>query len=168
MTTRVVVVGAGIIGSSIAYQLARRGVDVVAVDKGKGPAEGSTGASSSICRCRYTFPEVVRLAFHGQQAYGNWAEFTGLGEVRSGLQRIGVLWMMGESREKVATDAEKLVSQGVSAEALGPDEVTSLFPALSTCAVPFDMTGEVEHHCAPGEAFLYEPDGGYADPVGAN
>ncbi|MET0697043.1 MAG: FAD-dependent oxidoreductase, partial [Acidimicrobiia bacterium] len=42
----VVVVGAGIIGSSIAYQLARHGVGrVVALDKGKGPAEGSTGAS---------------------------------------------------------------------------------------------------------------------------
>lgn len=168
MNPRVVVVGAGIVGSSIAYQLARRGVEVVALDKGRGPAEGSTGASSSICRCRYTFPEVVRLAYHGQEAYGHWSDFTGLKDVRSGLNRVGVLWLMGESTGKVAADAEKLVSQGVSAEALGPGDVTSLFPALSTCGVPFDLTGEVEHQCAPGHAFLYEPEGGYADPVGAN
>ncbi len=168
-TADVVVVGAGIIGASIAYQLARHGVaEVIALDKGLGPAEGSTGASSSICRCRYTHPEVVRLAFHGQEAYANWAEFTGLDAPRSGLQRVGVLWMMGETREKVETDAGKLMGEGVKAEALGPDDVTELFPSLSTCGVPFDLTGEIEHVCSPGEAFLYESLGGYAEPVGAN
>ena len=164
----VVVVGAGIIGSSIAFQLARHGVSVIALDKGAGPAEGSTGASSSICRCRYTNPEVVRLAFHGQEAYGSWREFTGLEEVRSGLNRVGVLWMMGESTEQVESDVAKLESQGVTASALGPGDVTGRFPALSACAAPFDMNGETEHECVPGEAFLYEDLGGYADPVGAN
>ncbi|MDP9143167.1 MAG: FAD-binding oxidoreductase, partial [Actinomycetota bacterium] len=90
-TADVVVVGSGIIGASIAFQLARHGAgDVVALDKGAGPAEGSTGASSSICRCRYTYPEVVRLAYHGQESYGNWSAFTGLESPRSGLQRVGV------------------------------------------------------------------------------
>ena len=168
-TAEVVVVGAGIIGSSIAYQLARHGVrDVVALDKGRGPSEGSTGASSSICRCRYTHPEVVRLAFHGQEAYGNWAEFTGLREPRSGLQRLGVLWLMGEPGEKVEADAGKLRSQGVEARALGPEDVTSMYPALSPCGVALDFESADEHVCEPGEAFLFEPDGGYADPGGAN
>lgn len=164
----VVVIGAGIIGSSIAFQLARHGVSVIAVDKGSGPAEGSTGASSSICRCRYTNPEVVRLAFHGQQAYGAWDEFTGLAETRSGLQRVGVLWMMGESAEEVEAHASKLRSQGVAASAIDPGELAGRFPAISDCVAPFDLTGETEHVCAPGEAFLFEDEGGYADPVGAN
>jgi glycine/D-amino acid oxidase-like deaminating enzyme len=168
-TADVVVVGSGIIGASIAFQLARHGVgDVVALDKGAGPAEGSTGASSSICRCRYTYPEVVRLAYHGQESYGNWPAFTGLESPRSGLQRIGVLWLMGETREKVGADADKLIGQGVKAEAIGPDQLTDLFPSISTCGAPFDMTGETDHLCVPGEAFLYENVGGYADPVGAN
>jgi glycine/D-amino acid oxidase-like deaminating enzyme len=164
----VVVVGAGIVGASIAYQLARRGADVVALDKGAGPAEGSTGASSSICRCRYTYPEVVRLAFHGQEAYGDWAGFTGLDEPRAELHRTGVLWMMGETRDKVADDAAKLRGQGVAAESLGPEDVTRLFPSLSTCVEPFDVSEEIEHTCRPGEAFLYETLGGYVDPVSAN
>ena len=168
MGADVVVVGAGIIGSSIAYQLARHGVSVIALDKGAGPAEGSTGASSSICRCRYTHPEVVRLAFHGQQAYRDWAEFTGLPEVRSGLHRVGVLWLMGESAETVDAAVAKLAGEGVAAANLGPEAVVSEFPAVNDCVAPFDLTGEVDHVCAPGEAYLYEVDGGYADPVGAN
>ena len=168
-TVDVIVVGAGIIGSSIAYQLARHGIeDVIVVDKGAGPAEGSTGASSSICRCRYTHPEVVRLAYHGQEAYGNWAAFTGLDSPRSGLHRVGVLWLMGETPKKVAADVDKLTGEGVKAESLGADQVTALFPSVSTCSAPFDMTGETEHVCVPGDAFLYENDGGYAEPVGAN
>jgi glycine/D-amino acid oxidase-like deaminating enzyme len=141
---------------------------VIALDKGIGPAEGSTGASSSICRCRYTHPEVVRLAFHGQEAYGNWAEFTGLSEPRSSLHRTGVLWMMGETREKVASDATRLQAEGVAAEAIGPDDLSGLFPALSACTEPFDMSGETEHACRAGEAFLFETRGGYVDPVSAN
>ena len=167
-TVDVVVVGGGIVGASIGYQLALRGLSVTVLDKGNGPAEGSTGASSSICRCRYTYPELVRLAFHGQEIYGNWQEFTGLSETRSSLRRVGVLWMMGESEEKVRADTEKLVSQGVAAEALDVSQVEELFPALNTCVSPFDWSGETEHVCSPGEVYLYESEGGYADPVGAN
>jgi glycine/D-amino acid oxidase-like deaminating enzyme len=164
----VVVVGAGIIGSSIAYQLARRGVSVIVVDKGNGPAEGSTGASSSICRAKYTNAEVVRLASHGLSAFGNWGEFTGLSEPRSGLRNIGVLWILGANRNDVAAEVTRLGAHGVAVEGLGPDDIAERWPALSACSVPFDMTGEVEHVCAPGEAYLFESGGGYADPVGAN
>jgi glycine/D-amino acid oxidase-like deaminating enzyme len=163
------VVGAGIIGASIGFQLGTHEAgSVVVVDKGMGPSEGSTGASSSICRCRYTYPEVVRLAYHGQEAYGNWGEFLGLANPRSALHRHGVLWMMGESVEKVDTDAAKLRRQGVLAESVSPEALGDLFPALSSCTAPFDMTGATEHECSSDGAFLYETEGGYADPVSAN
>lgn len=41
----VVVVGAGIVGSSVAYHLARRGVPVTLLEQGLGPAGGVTGSS---------------------------------------------------------------------------------------------------------------------------
>ncbi|MEV0621868.1 FAD-dependent oxidoreductase [Nonomuraea sp. NPDC050404] len=41
----VVVVGAGIVGSSVAYHLARRGVSVTLLDQGPSPATGVTGGS---------------------------------------------------------------------------------------------------------------------------
>ena len=62
-TADVVVIGAGIVGLSIAYQLARRSqLKIIVLEKGTNPAEGSTGASSSILRHRYSFDEMVQLA----------------------------------------------------------------------------------------------------------
>ena len=168
-TADIVVVGAGIIGSSIAYQIARRSSQrVVVLEKGAGVAEGSTGASSSIVRCKYTYPEVVRLARNGQEAYRDWAIFTGLDSPRSGLEQPGVLWAMGDPAAKVEDDAGRLASQGVAVTVFDAEELTARFPDFSNCGVPFDLTGEIPHTCAPGEAFLYEDGGGYADPAGAN
>ncbi len=65
----VIVIGAGIIGTSIAWQIARRSTLKVAVlEKGTGPGEGSSGASSAICRYRYTLNEMVSLARDGIDA----------------------------------------------------------------------------------------------------
>ena len=50
-TADAVVVGAGVIGSSIALELSRDGLSVVVVDKASAPGQGSTSASSAVSRC---------------------------------------------------------------------------------------------------------------------
>ncbi len=78
-TADAIVVGAGIVGLSIAYQFARRGGGrVVVLEKGVGVAEGSTGASSACLRLRYTHDEVIRLSQAGVNIYKRWQEFTGV------------------------------------------------------------------------------------------
>jgi sarcosine oxidase subunit beta len=65
----VIVVGAGIIGLSTAYQLARRGAGrILVLETGAGLGEGSTGASSAVCRFKYSHDEVVQLARDGIRA----------------------------------------------------------------------------------------------------
>lgn len=168
-TADLVIVGGGIIGSSIALQLAVHDAgSIVLLDKGAGPGEGSTGSSSSITRCRYTHPEVIRLAMHGQSAYSGWAEFTGLASPRARLVTTGLLWMMGETVTKTTVDAERLRAAGVPADVVDEAGVIDRFPMLATCGVPVDLSGEVDHVCAPGGSFLYEPTAGYVDPVAAN
>lgn len=163
----VAVVGGGIVGAAIGCQLARRGVAVTVVDKGDGPAEGSTGASSSIVRCRYTDGQVVRLALDGQSAYRNWSEFTGLAEPSSSYVTTGVVWLFDEPADRVAADAKRLTECGVAVSVVDPAGLQDRYPALSACVSPFDLTGETDHVCRNGEAFLVEDEGGYADPAGA-
>ncbi|HZD80182.1 MAG TPA: FAD-dependent oxidoreductase, partial [Actinomycetota bacterium] len=58
----VIIVGAGITGTSIAFHLATRSsLGVLLVDRA-GVAEGGTGRSSALIRMHYTFPPEVRLA----------------------------------------------------------------------------------------------------------
>src|SRR3990172_6221608 len=57
----VVVVGGGCIGTSVAFHLARRGEDVVLLEKGH-VASGATGHSGAIVRQHYESRVGIRLA----------------------------------------------------------------------------------------------------------
>jgi sarcosine oxidase, subunit beta len=168
-TADIVVVGAGIIGSSIAFQLARRSSDrIIVLDKAAGPSEGSTGASSAVVRTFYTQPSVVKLALGGQEAYHNWSDFTGIAHPANRFTRTGVLWILGFTTATAEAATTRLTSQGVHASVLDADDIRDRFPSVSTCDVPFDLTGQTPHECVDLEAAVFEHDGGYADPTGAN
>src|SRR5215472_4360988 len=67
----VVVVGAGGLGSATAWQLARRGVDVVLLERfAFGHVRGASHDTSRILRRSYHTPAYVRLA---GEAYEDWA-----------------------------------------------------------------------------------------------
>lgn len=164
----VVVIGGGIVGLSIAHQLALRSrLRVVVLEKGPAVGGGSTGASSACLRLRYTHLETIRLARAGLDAYSRWAEFTGLDVPRAGFVHTGVLWMLGEDAASVERERDRLGALGASAEVLDARNVRDRFPRLSTCGEPFDPLGEA-HACLEHPTYLYECEGGYCtDPVGA-
>src|SRR3954469_11768167 len=68
----VAVVGLGGLGSATAWQLARRGVAVVGLEKFElGPLRGASHDTSRILRRSYHTPAYVRLA---GEAYDDWAD----------------------------------------------------------------------------------------------
>jgi glycine/D-amino acid oxidase-like deaminating enzyme len=73
----VVVVGAGVIGSSAAYELAKRGRKVVVVDKAGAPGQGSTSASSAIIRFDYSTRDTVATAWESFHCWAAWPEHLG-------------------------------------------------------------------------------------------
>jgi glycine/D-amino acid oxidase-like deaminating enzyme len=70
----VVVVGAGVIGASIAFELAKLGLRVVVVDKAGGAGHGSTSASSAIVRFNYSNRDGVATAWESKHCWDNWAD----------------------------------------------------------------------------------------------
>lgn len=164
----VAIVGGGIMGMSIAFQIARRSnMSVVVLEKGVGLGEGSTGGSSSITRQRYTAIENVRVARDGNRIWRSWSEYVESDSPNGRFHDIGVLWMIDDSPKDVVYHQHRMEAEGIDVVDIGPDDVTALFPALSTCMTPFDLTGEVEHECAPGDRFLLERDTGFFDATGA-
>jgi glycine/D-amino acid oxidase-like deaminating enzyme len=72
-----VVVGAGVIGSSIALELAREGLAVAVVDKAGAPGQGSTSASSAVIRFNYSTWDGIATAWEAKHCWERWAEHLG-------------------------------------------------------------------------------------------
>ncbi len=164
----VVVIGAGIIGLSTAFQIARRSeLKVVVLEKGSGLGEGSTGASSAVCRFRYSKPEMIELARDGIHAYQNWAEFLGNGQPRARFNQDGVLWLGDGRTNWPEAEQARLATFGLRAEVLDDAELRARFPAFNPCFRPPDVETGTGHECRGGGLHLLEVDGGYIDPVDA-
>ncbi|GAA2239299.1 MULTISPECIES: NAD(P)/FAD-dependent oxidoreductase [Kitasatospora] len=70
-----VVVGAGVIGAAVAYELARTGRRVLVLDKSGGAGHGSTSSSSAIIRFTYSTRDGVATAWESQHHWSNWATY---------------------------------------------------------------------------------------------
>src|SRR5690349_15033820 len=76
-TADVVIVGAGVIGCSIAYHLVRRGVRDVLVLEKSFLASGATGKSSACIRQHYSTPETCRMVLRSLRFFETFEERTG-------------------------------------------------------------------------------------------
>ena len=162
----VVIVGAGIIGLSIAWQLARRSqLRITVLDKGKAIGEGSTGASSAVCRYRYSTDDMVRFASDGINTYRNWKAFTRLSNPSASFNNTGVLWMPGEDTQWSDQEQVRLKSLGVASEVLDDRDLADRFPALNPCVLAPDVETGADHVCKGGGRHLLEIHGGYVDPM---
>ena len=162
----IVIVGAGIIGLCVAYQLAlRTSARIMVLEKGAGLGEGSTGASSAVCRFRYSCDEMVELARDGIRAYRDWGDFLELREPIARFHQSGVVWVGGQlgTSEEVA----RLKRLGVAATQLSDDDIEENFPALSPCAVAPDLLAGTLHECHSDGSYLFESEGGYVEPTDA-
>jgi glycine/D-amino acid oxidase-like deaminating enzyme len=73
-----VVIGAGVIGSAVAFELGRSGRSVICVDKGPAPGAGSTSASSSIIRFSYSTLDSVVTAWEAAAMWKDWSTHLGI------------------------------------------------------------------------------------------
>ncbi len=82
-----VVIGAGVIGSAVALELARGGRSVICVDKGPAAGAGSTSSSSSIIRFSYSTLDAVLTAWESASMWHDWSGHLG-GDDPDGMARF--------------------------------------------------------------------------------
>ena len=165
-TADIVIAGAGVIGLCAAVQLARRSTArIVVVERAATVGAGSTGASSAVCRHKYSLPEMITLASDGITAYRHWSEFLGTTDVLAHYQDVGVLWLGNGNPEWTHRDFEQMTKHGIRAALLDDYELRTRFPSINPCLRAPDLESADEHRCTGGGVHLLELDGGYIDPV---
>ncbi len=161
-TADAVVIGAGIIGCSVAHALAGSGRSVTVVDRNPGPGLGSTSASSAIIRFNYSTLAGVATAWEAHWSWLDWEEFLGGPDEDGSLARF---WKTGSlCLDAPAHDPAKVLrlfdQVGVPYDVLTPDAVRSAYPWL-------DPARHYPPKPVDSEAFWEDPDGeigGYATP----
>jgi sarcosine oxidase subunit beta len=147
-TADVIVIGAGVVGTSVAFHLAERGVKTLVLDR-EGPAAGSTARSGALIRAHYPTALEADLAWESLTDYFEpWGERVGGG---CGFTRTGFAYLVGEQNVD-ALRYNVALQRGVGVETgiVGPDDLREIEPALRTDGVSLAA---------------YEPRGGYADPA---
>jgi sarcosine oxidase subunit beta len=130
-TADVVIIGAGVIGCSTAYHLARMGVKDVAVFEMDQVGSGSSGKSASMLSLQFCHDELsVRMAKYSYAKYMQFEEELG---VSIDFKKIGWLSLATqESAEYLRRNAELLQSRDVETEILKPEEIKVQYPEIST------------------------------------
>src|SRR5262250_3413425 len=123
-TADVVVVGGGVIGTSIAFALASAGVKRVVLLEKSALASGASGRSSALVRMHYTNAEDARLAWASYPVFRDWAERMGTPAV---FTRTGFLAIVGPpDAAALRSNVQMLRGLGIETVALSADEVKSL------------------------------------------
>ena len=144
---RVVIIGGGVIGCSVAYHLAKLGwTDIVLLERKQLTSGTTWHAAGLIAQLRAT-ANMTRLAKYSQELYGRLEDETGLA---TGFKRNGSLTvaLTGERLEELKRGASMARSFGVEIETISAAEAASLHPLLDiegvvgAVALPKDGQGD--------------------------
>lgn len=123
----VVVVGAGVIGASVAWHLRKLGVrDVLLLDRADGPGQGSTGRATGGFRAQFGTEVNVRLSLLAREKLLRFQEDTG---VDPGFVQAGYLWLARTREQLAALEAAQRVQHACGLrEAVVVNDVAALNP----------------------------------------
>jgi sarcosine oxidase len=125
----VAVVGAGVFGAWIAYELRRAGRRVALIDGyGPGNARGSSGGQSRVIRMGYGDKEIYTR--WSMRSLEMWKELLRRSARTAQFQKAGVLWMARERDPLTTATVETLTRLGVNHERLDRGQLERRWPQI--------------------------------------
>ncbi|WP_019955977.1 GcvT family protein [Yoonia vestfoldensis] len=127
---RVVIVGGGVIGCSVAYHLTKLGWQDVVLLERKQLTSGTTWHAAGLIGQLRATANMTRLANYSQQLYGGLEAETG---IATGFRRVGSITvaLTDERREELFRSAGMARAFGVEIEEISPSEVKKRYEHLN-------------------------------------
>src|SRR5437763_10338745 len=104
----VIVVGAGVVGASVAWHLARLGVRATLVERESAPGLGSTGRATGGFRAQFGTEINVRLSLLSREKLLRFREETG---VDPGFAQHGYLWIASTPEQRALLEEAQKVQR---------------------------------------------------------
>ncbi len=163
---KALVIGAGVVGCSVALELRRRGWEVDVVDKNGDAGHGSTSASCGIVRRFYSQPGMIAMAHESAAIWDDWATYLGpIDDSLARFHRPGMLFIPPRVDDGTRRTVAEMTRLGIAVRLLSADEVAQLWPFLETAsqhpAKPVDDPDFFEQTGRRIEGAVFEEDAGY-------
>ena len=147
----VIVIGAGVIGASVAFHLARMRAGRVLVLERNAIGTGTTAQSSGILRTHYSVRENVELARRSWDVFRDFAAYVEDPEASCGLVKCGYLIAAPGGPMQRALEASLAAQRGMG---IGVEVLDRQAAAERLPIARFDDAALI----------AYEPEAGFADP----
>ncbi len=145
-TADTVIIGGGVMGCGIQFNLAKRGMTSTLLLERDVLASGSTSRSQAILRMHYSNEVTATMALKSLDVFRNFEDVVG---GPSGYVQTGYLLIVGPDYQKAMADNVAMQKRlGIDTDEVSASDVSEIAPMVAT---------------SEGEAFAYEPQSGYAD-----
>ena len=160
---QVVIIGGGIVGNSLAYHLARRGVSDVVLLERRQLTCGTTWHAAGLVSMLWPTPTLTRLARYCHELYASLEAETGQA---TGYRRTGsVSLARTEARlEELRRTASMAKVFGVESEMIDNRRLAELYPGIDTDGVLASLYIENDGQTNPIDTTLALARGGPARP----
>ena len=166
-----IIIGAGIIGNCIAYELALKGFKTLNVDILSGSGFGSTSGSCAVIRLYYSTPEGVALAREGYYYWLDWPRYLNVSDPdgMAYYKNTGAMVFKSEVNNNLVNVMASLDKLGVGYLELSPEDMKKYLPNPDLRAYfPQKLMGDPEFGKPTGERIngaVYVSESGYvSDP----
>ncbi|HLN97231.1 MAG TPA: FAD-binding oxidoreductase [Pyrinomonadaceae bacterium] len=130
-TADVVIIGSGIVGSSVAYHLAEQGcTDVLVIEREAHQGKGSTGKSMGGVRAQFATPVNIQMSRYSIDFFSRFDEVVGH---PADYRAHGYLFCATSERhlQYLKANRERQIAMGVSnVELVSPEDIAAFVPQL--------------------------------------
>ena len=166
-----VIIGSGIMGCSIAFELAKKGWKTLNVDKLAASGAGSTVNSCAIIRVHYSTLEGTAVAYESYHYWDNWKDYLGVDDPRgmAKFMKKGALVFKTKGNDELKKIVALLKELNIPFEEWSMEKVCERYPIYNDNSYwPAKRPEDSDFSQTSGEKLtgaLWCPTGGYiSDP----
>eukprot|EP01084_Bolivina_argentea_P093460 168081_1 len=171
-TCDVAIIGSGIMGLNVAYQIARRSpMNIRIFERYPSFGYSSSGHSSAILRHLYSKETMIQFANNGINQYKNWNNYLNSTQTKGKFIKTGWLLMSQMDKQTAIQNQNKLQKYGIKTNIIDKQIMNERFPQISTDCGSFNNELPIQKHTPKqmdnNTYFLMEEDAGCFEPMDA-